>query len=120
MNLLAIMAKWAATPSGDFWRRRATKVSSTFQSKWNSSDESLRLGRFGRTRDGCSVRCPQRTIRHCPLRTADSTARKLLSRSINSHDLTCVWPVFGATNESSAYRILEDIIPLGSVALVAW
>ncbi len=48
-----------------------------------------------------------------------SRAAKALSRSINSHDLTGEWPVFGATNESRAYRILEYIIPLGSVALVA-
>ena len=53
------------------------------------------------------------------LRTAHATAPSDLLRSIDSHDLAGVWPVFGATNESRAYRILEYIIPLGSVALVA-
>ena len=48
-----------------------------------------------------------------------STAPTTLLPSIKSHDLTCVWPVFGASNQSSARRILEHIIPLGSIALVA-
>src|SRR6266480_467269 len=40
-------------------------------------------------------------------------------RSIDSRDLTRVRPFFGATNESSAHRILEHILPLCSVAFIA-
>src|SRR5206468_3096247 len=40
-------------------------------------------------------------------------------RSIDSHDLTRVRPILDATHESSAYRILEHIIPLRGVTLVA-
>ena len=40
-------------------------------------------------------------------------------RSIDSRDLTRIRPFFGATNESSAHRILEHILPLCSVAFIA-
>src|SRR5882757_6987438 len=41
MNLLATMAKLVATLSGDFWRRRTTRATPTFQSKFHSSNDSL-------------------------------------------------------------------------------
>jgi hypothetical protein len=40
-------------------------------------------------------------------------------RSIDSRDLTRIRPFFGATNESSAHRILEHILPLSGVAFIA-
>jgi hypothetical protein len=54
-----------------------------------------------------------------PPKTADATEPSDFLRSIDSHDLAGIWPVFGATDEASAHRILKHVIPLGGVALVA-
>ena len=74
----------------------------------------------------CRVRCLQRTGLHGSTsnaksaETADATARLLrASGAVDANDFARVRPIFGASDDSCSHRVLKDVIPFVSVALVA-